>query len=255
MNKPIIAAQLYTVREQMQTRQQIAQGLRKVKEIGYPAVQVSGIGKIDPKELKDLLEQEGLTVCATHVSWERMTADLDALIAEHKLLNCPNVGLGSMPAHYRADKDGWINFAKEASAIGRKLKDQGLQFIYHNHAFEFIKFDGVTGMEILFEESDPEAFHFEIDTYWVQMGGASPISWIKKTAGRMKVIHFKDMGNAGENKPIMTEVGEGNLEWEKIIQACRDTGVEYAAVEQDICQRDPFLSLAISYRNLKELGL
>ncbi len=255
MKNLCVAAQLYTVREQMKTPEQIADGLRRIKQIGYSSVQVSGIGKIEPEHLKDLLDQNGLTVCATHIPWDRMENDLDALINEHKIINCKYVGLGSMPPKYRADKDGYIQFAKEASIVGRKLRDCGLQFIYHNHAFEFMKFDGKTGLEILFEETDPEAFHFEIDTYWIQAGGANPVSWIRKVAGRMEVIHFKDMGNAGDRVPIMAEVGEGNLEWPEIINACRDTGVEYAAVEQDVCQRDPFESLAISYQNLEILGL
>ena len=194
-------------------------------------------------------------MCATHVPWHRMRDDLDNLIAEHKLLNCSNIGLGAIPNEYRTDREGWVRFARDASEVGRKMLDQGMQFIYHNHAFEFEKFDGVTGLDILLEASDPEAFHFELDTYWIQAGGANPVTWIEKVAGRMKVVHFKDMGNAGANEPVMAEVGEGNLEWPEIIAACRKTGVEYAAVEQEISRRDPFESLAISYHNLKKLGL
>ncbi|HHX01739.1 MAG TPA: sugar phosphate isomerase/epimerase [Firmicutes bacterium] len=255
MTRPIIAAQLYTVREQMRTPEQIAEGLGKIRAIGYPSVQVSGIGEIAPELLKEMLDREQLTVCATHVPWRRLQQDLDNLIAEHKLLGCDHVGLGAMPGEYRQDREGWVRFAREADAIARKIKDQGLQFIYHNHAFEFQKFDGITCLEVLIEETNPDAFHFELDTYWIQAGGGNPVTWIEKVAGRMKVVHFKDMGNAGDNLPIMTEVGEGNLEWPKIIAACQRIGVEYAAVEQDICQRDPFESLAISYRNLKLLGL
>lgn len=255
MSKPVVAAQLYTVRDWMRTPEEIATGLRKIKEIGYSAVQISGIGSIDPSELKDLLEQNQLTACATHVSWERLNQDLDQLVTEHKLWDCKYVGLGSMPNDYQTDRNGWVRFAKEASEIGKKLLDHDLQFIYHNHAFEFIKFDGVTGLEILLQESDPDAFHFEIDTYWIQIGGANPVTWIRKVADRMKVVHFKDMGNAGKNEPVMAEVGEGNLEWEAIIQACQDIGVEYAAVEQDYCAGNPFDSLKISYDNLKYFGL
>lgn len=251
----IIAAQLYTLRNQMRTVEQIDSGLRKVKEIGYPAVQLSGIGKIDPQHLKEILDREGLDAFATHVSWQRLTEDFDALVAEHKLWNCQYVGLGSMPSAYRLDRRSWSRFAQEASEIGKKLQDNGLQFIYHNHAFEFKKYDGVTGMEILLEESDPTTFQFELDTYWLQIGGVNIVTWIEKVGGRMEVVHFKDMGNAGENKPIMAEVGEGNMDWPQIIEACRDIGVEYAAVEQDECQHDPFTSLAISFNNLKRLGL
>ena len=94
MSGPIIAAQLYTVREFMRTPEQIAEGLGKIKAIGYPSVQVSGIGQIDTNELRTILDREGLTVCATHVPWDRMENDLDNLINEHKILNCKYVGLG-----------------------------------------------------------------------------------------------------------------------------------------------------------------
>jgi len=255
LNKPIIAVQLYTLREQMRTVEQIRESLHKVRAIGYTSVQISGIGPIDPHLLKEFLEQEQLTVCATHNSWQRLQEDLDAVIFEHQLWGCKYVGLGAMPGHYQGSRDGWSQFARDASTIGRKLRDHGLQFIYHNHAFEFQKFDGVTGLEILMTESDPDAFHFELDTYWIQVGGANPVTWIEKAAGRMRVVHFKDMGNAGKNEPVMAEVGEGNLEWPQIIEACCRIGVEYTAVEQDYCQRDPFESLAISWRNLKRMGL
>lgn len=255
MSKPIIAAQLYTVREQMQTPQQIADGLHKIKQIGYSAVQVSGLGPIDVHQLKAILDQEELTVCATHISWDRMINDFAKVVEEHRILQCKYVGLGSMPAEYRGGREGYQRFAQEASELGKRFLEHGLQFIYHNHAFEFAKFDGVTGLDILLAESDPEAFHFELDTYWVQAGGGNPVTWIKKVAQRMKVVHFKDMGGGSENQSIMTEVGEGNLEWSAIIEACQDAGVEYAAVEQDICQRDPFESLAISYQNLINYGL
>ena len=110
-------------------------------------------------------------------------------------------------------------------------------------------------MDILFEETDPDTFGFEIDTYWVQCGGADPIQWINKVEGRMQVVHFKDMVVNSEAKSIMAEVGEGNLNWKGIIEACEKTGVEWCPVEQDFCQRDPFESLAISFNNLKKMGL
>ncbi len=250
-----IAAQLYTLRDFLKTPEEISKTLKKVKEIGYDAVQLSGLGPIDPYELKDILDREGLYACATHISFERMQKDMDAVIKEHQLWNCKYVGVGSMPGKYQSGKEGYIRFAKEASEVARILADNGLRFIYHNHNFEFVKFDGLTGLEILFNESDPEVFDFEIDTYWVQAGGGDPAAWIRKMMGRMKVVHFKDMVMSPDRKQIMAEVGEGNLNWPAILDACKEIGVEWCPVEQDICQRDPFESLAISFRNLKSMGL
>lgn len=89
---------------------------------------------------------------------------------------------------------GYRTFAKLASGIARTLKEEhGLQFVYHNHDFEFERVDGVTGMEVLLQESDPEVFGFELDMYWVQAGGANPVDWVHKVKGRMQVMHLKDM--------------------------------------------------------------
>ena len=255
MSNSVIAAQLYTLRNYLKTPEDIAETLKKVKEIGYDAVQVSGMGPIEPSSLKEICDKEGLTICATHISFDRMKNDFDAVVKEHKLWDCKYVGLGSMPKEFREKgKEGYMEFAKEASRIAKKLADNGLQFIYHNHKFEFEKFDGLTGLDILFNESDKETFGFEIDTYWVQAGGADPVVWIKKMEGRMGVVHFKDM-TIQNDEQIMAEVGEGNLNWPDIIKACKEIGVKWYAVEQDRCQRDPFESLAISLKNMKKMGL
>jgi sugar phosphate isomerase/epimerase len=258
MNYPKIAAQMYTVREFCKTPPAIRESLKKIKDAGYEAVQVSGVGPIGHQEMKDMADEFGLTICATHISFDRLKTETKDVIAQHKLWDCKYVGVGSMPGPYQADKDGFVSFAKEASRYARILKDNGLQFIYHNHSFEFRKFGGVTGLEILLQESDPEVFDFEIDTYWVQHGGADPIEWINKVKGRMDVIHYKDMVIDvidKERRQIMAEIGEGNLNWKGITEACAKNGVKWACVEQDVCQRDPFESLAISRRNLKNMGL
>jgi sugar phosphate isomerase/epimerase len=252
---PVLAAQLYTVREFTQTAGDFAASMRKVREIGYTAVQVSGIGPIPPWEVKSIVDGNGLTICITHIGYDRLTNDLPAVIAEHRLWNCWHVAIGSMPATFRdGGEDGYRRFAKQASEIGRQLRDAGLTFSYHNHSFEFVRFGKRTGLDVIYDESDPQDLKAEIDTYWVQHGGGDPAQWIRNMKGRMPVVHVKDMVIA-DGQQAMAEVGEGNLNWPAILDACREANVEWCAVEQDICPRDPFESLAISYRNLSEMGL
>ncbi|HEY8350759.1 MAG TPA: sugar phosphate isomerase/epimerase [Clostridia bacterium] len=251
-----IAVQLYTVREFMKTPEDTVNTLKRVKEIGYDAVQVSGTGYIDREKaelVKKAAEELGLEICATHVGFDQLESEMDWMIELHRMWNCRYVGLGAMPDRFRGSREGYVEFAGIANGFGKVLSQNGLRFIYHNHNFEFHKFDGMTGMQILLAETDPEYFDFEIDTYWVQAGGADPIEWIRKLKGRMDVIHFKDMVMYQGNQ-TMAEVGEGNLNWNGIIEACRETGVKWAAVEQDICLRDPFESLGISLRNLEKYG-
>lgn len=251
-----IAAQLYTLREFLKTPEDIKKTLKKVKAIGYDSIQVSGLGPIDPLVLKNIVDREGLNICATHISFDRLKNDLDEVIREHKIWECEYVGLGSMPVKYRKNKDDYFKFVREASNIANNLADNSLNFIYHNHNFEFCKFGDRTGMDILFEESDSQVFDFELDTYWVQAGGGDPVYWINKMNGRMNVIHFKDMVISADREQRFAEVGEGNLNWPAIIEASKKTDVEWCLVEQDNCyEKDPFESLKISYNNLKNMGL
>lgn len=253
MSETCIAAQLYTLRDFLKTAEDIAQTLPKVAALGYRAVQLSALGPIDTRELKRILDGEGLTVCADHVNFDQLRDHLDAVVEEHAILGCKYIAIPSIPTDYRTG-EGYARFAREASEIGRQMKERGLVLGYHNHSFEFEKFDGRTGMEILYTESDPEVFTAEIDTYWIQHGGGDPAWWIRSVKGRSPLVHLKDMVMRGREQ-LMAEVGEGNLNWPAILDACKEAGVEWYIIEQDICQRDPFESLGISLRNLQGMGL
>jgi len=255
MSHPKLAAQLYTVRDYTKTAEDFRASIKKIADIGYTAVQVSGIGPIPHEEVKAITDEFGLTICITHVGFDYLQNDTEAAIAQHKLWNCPNVAVGSMPGPYReGGLESFKRFAKDATEVGRKLADAGLTFSYHNHSFEFVRFGDRTGLDVIYEESDPRYLQAEIDTYWVQHGGGDSIAWIRKMAGRMPVIHFKDMVMY-EGRQTMAEIGEGNLNWPGIIVACEETGVEWYAIEQDICLRNPFESLKISYDNLRAMGV
>jgi len=256
MAQPKLAAQLYTIRDYTQSAAELAASLKRVRDIGYTAVQVSAIGPIPDAEVKAMVDDLGLTICNTHVRpSEALWNNLDAVIAQHHRWGCRHVAIGSMPNAFREEGEaGFHRFAREASQIGRRLCEAGLSFSYHNHSFEFERFGRRTGLDIIYEESDPRYLQAEIDTYWVQYGGGDPMAWIARMKGRMPVVHLKDMVIMG-GQPAMAEVGEGNLNWPAILEACCKAGVEWCAIEQDVCRRDPFESLRISYENLRAMGL
>lgn len=266
----VLAAQLYTVRDFTKTAEDFAASIKKVSDIGYTAVQVSAIGPIPHEEVKQIVDDNGLTICNTHIGYDALWNDLDSVIEQHKLWNCQHVAIGSMPGEYReGGEDAYLRFAEEASAVGEKLHAAGLTFSYHNHSFEFVRFPYATddnpngsrtGLDIIYDESDPKYLQGEIDTYWVQHGGADAAAWVLRMKDRMPVVHLKDMVvvRTDGRPPVeqqMAEVGEGNMNWSAILAACKEAGVEWYAVEQDICQRDPFESLKISYENLKRMGV
>ena len=242
-----IAAQLYNAREYCKTPADIEASLRKAKSIGFDVIQVSGFGPCDPELLAAWVKEIGLEVCLTHIPWLRLAdpAELKKVIAEHKKLGCPLIGLGSRPGDvYPNTYEGWTRFIKKAKEITTQIKGEGLDFSYHNHDFEYERWKGVTAMDRLIEEV-PELC-ITLDVFWVQAGGANPSKYIKKLEGRIKVIHFKDFRIVNRARQF-AEIGLGNLDWDEIIPLCKSTGVSCAAIEQDADWLvDPFESLAIS---------
>lgn len=250
-----LAAQLYTVREFTKTPEDVKKTFEKIKNIGYNAVQVSAFGPIEPILLKEYAEQFDLKICATHTPFDRIINDTENVIKEHKLWDCRYVGLGAMGSEYRANKEGYDRLLNELSPAVEKIYDEGLKFVYHNHNFEFEKIDAkLTGIEYLAEKTDPKKFGFLADFFWIQAGGASPIEFIQRYASRLNVVHFKDMQIRNLSQRT-AEIFEGNMDYKAIYEECQKNGVEWVAIEQDNCDKDPFESLKVSFENLKSAGM
>jgi sugar phosphate isomerase/epimerase len=253
-----LALQTYTLRDYCKTPPDIARTMKRVREIGYEAVQISALGPIQPEELAKILRDQGLTACASHTGIDRLEKEPQAVLDEHETLGCRYTAVpGYFDRPFTAER--WLAFVDRFNAVAAKFKGSPLQLGYHNHSHELIRyseFGGATSLKMLIDRLDP-SISFEIDTYWIQHGGGDPAAWIDLVRGRMPCVHLKDMvvTNPADPKPVMAEVGEGNLAWGAILSACRRAGCQWFIVEQDTCQRDPFESVAMSLRNLREMGL
>ena len=244
-----LAAQLFTCHEYTKTPKDIAETLKKVKKIGYDAVQISALGPIDPKELAKMLDGEGLVCCASHDGGEELFTKTDALIEKLHAVKCPYVAY-PWP-HNRPDtEEGWVALAKRLDTLGAKLREEGITLCYHNHNIEFAKYNGRTALDIIYSASCADNLKGEPDTHWGQLGGGNPVSWCRKLAGRLPLLHMKDTAYIGD-KPMMTEIGNGNLEWKEIVKAADESGCLWYIVEQDVCPSSPFDSLKISYEYIK----
>lgn len=244
----MIAAELYTLREHLRDPDTIAAGLDRVRSIGYEGAELAGLGPIEPARLARLLRDAGLVACSAHVPWDRLREQTEAAIEDCRIWACDHVAVPVLPPEYRS-APGYARFAAEAGEVAARLREAGVRLSYHNHSFELERFGAETGLEILYRSSDPSLVGAQIDTYWIQHGGGSPTGWIRRLSGRLQSVHLKDMAVSG-GEPVMAEIGEGNLDWRDVLAACSDAGVDWLIVEQDVCRRDPFESLAISRRNL-----
>lgn len=245
-----LGAQFYSIRDNTTTPEDLYKAFKAIKEIGYEIAQMSAICDIDPELLKSYSEELGLKITCTHSPFDRIVNDTDKLIEEHKIYGCPTIGLGAMPEEFRGE--GVYKFIEILKEPIAKIKAAGLNFAYHNHAFEFETVDGRLIYDILIDEL-PD-LDFIIDTYWVKYAGYDYLEYIKRLgAKRVKNVHLKDM--ASEPQGDICPCGNGVIDFAPVIKLCDELGIENALVEQDNAPDtgDSIGQMKISYQNLKSL--
>lgn len=248
-----LGAQLFTLRDYTQNERDLETSLSLVAEMGYKTVQLSALGAIAPERIKALCDKYSLSIVLTHTDPLRIINDTEAVIREHEFYGCDYIGIGAMPPKYRSPH--WLpHFKEDFLPAAERIAKAGKLLMYHNHNIEFERFGGKLIMETLMEDFPPDTMGFTLDTYWVQMGGGDVCEWLTKLKGRTPCIHLKDMAVKGWD-PVMAPVGEGNMNFKKILDTCESLGgVKYLLVEQDTCEGSPFDCLKTSYENLKKLG-
>jgi sugar phosphate isomerase/epimerase len=260
MAKTQIGVQMYTLRDFCKTPADIASTCKRLKDMGFGAVQASALGPIDARELRKILDDNGLVCAATHRSLDQMR-DVNKITDEHATLGCELTAIGGF-GFGGAPPTDWEKFADEYNQLARPLAAKGLKIGYHNHSHELSPFATDPAkldprqcpQELLLQKLD-SAVWFEIDTYWIQHGGGDPALWIERCKGRIPAIHVKDMTISPKREHKMCEVGAGNLNWPRILQAGKAAGVQWYLIERDSGDLDPFESLKISLANLQAMGL
>lgn len=247
-----VAAQLYTIREHIKTPADIAAAMKRVRQIGYGAVQVSGMGPIAEAELAKILDGEGLVCCATHEPTDRILDEPQRVVERLRRLKCRYTACPSPGTiKFNCLKDVQ-DFAARLDSAGRVLHEAGLVLTYHNHHIEFRRIEGRLALDVIYWATDPRYLQGEIDTYWVQIGGGSPVEWCRRLKGRLPLLHLKEVLTTEDWKTTYGEIGRGALDWKEIIAAAEQSGCEWFIVEQDVCPGDPFDSLKISFDYIKE---
>lgn len=243
-----IGAQLFTVRDFCRNLDDFAMTLKKIADIGYEYVQVSGTCEYEPEWLKEQLEANGLKCTLTHTPPQKIAKAPSEVAQGHKVFGCRYVGIG----YYDIEKTGMEEFVSMFKPAAELLRQSGCRLLYHNHDIDFKRIEGLPILEQLINRFEPELLEITFDVYWVQAAGGDPIWWIKHLKGRAPCVHLKDMGYGRRMEPV----GHGNMNIEGIVRACLETGVEYAFIEQDNCNgEDPFECLRKSFEYLKALSV
>lgn len=246
-------AQLFSLRDQCQTPEEIRNTFSRCAKMGYQVVQASGMGPIDPYELRDISQEFSLPITITHTAPKRLEEELDRVIEEHRIFGCPVIGLGAMPKIYR---DGlvstWKDFYNKFDPIARRIREAGLDFAYHNHAFEFKPLDdGKLLYEHILEETD---WSLIADVCWMEIGGVVPAEWFPRLKGRIRNAHAKDARSYEGTEKDFCPLGQGKTDLPSALRAMEENGCEFCHVEQDNATKkpDPFGEMAASAAWLKE---
>lgn len=247
-----VAAQLYTVRDHTKTLPDLVTTLRKLRKTGYRAAQVSAVGPIPDADIAKACRDEGVTICATHEPGDVILNAPEKIVERLNALGCRHTAYPS-PAGVPLDTlDDVMRLATRLNAAGRTLHENGKTLSYHNHNMEFRRYSGRLMLDVLFARTDPRYLQAEPDTYWVQYGGGDPVELCRRLKGRLPLLHIKDYVTRANNRPDFAEVGYGNLDWRRIVQAADASGCEWYIVEQDTTPGDPFDSLRMSYDYIRQ---
>lgn len=232
---------LYTVRNEM--GKDPKQTLKDVADLGYKFIEAVDYkdGKfygMTPAEFKTYTKSLGLTPISIHMgsmtvdNADQLADDVKAAGFEYFIAPVPPMGMFSFDRETRslAMTDDVEGLTEILNTIARKVSAKGLKFLYHNHNFEFVaNKNGIVPIDYMLENLDPKYVNFQMDLYWVTKAGADPIEYFKKYPGRFKIWHVKDMDDQGRFAPV----GQGTIDFGKILANKELSGMKYYIVEQD----------------------
>ncbi len=245
-----IGLQLYTVRRELE--KDFAGTLEQVAALGFREVEFAGYFKHTPREVRTILARYQLSSPSAHISTAALRGNSQeeteaAQAIGHQYLVC-----GYLPAEERRSLDDYRKLVDRLNRAGERLRKAGIQFGYHNHDFEFTAMEGKLPYDMILAGTDPELVKMELDLYWITKAGQDPLKYFSAYPGRFPLIHVKDMDATPRH--FFTEVGQGTIDFKKILAAARKAGVRHYFVEQDETPASPFSSIKLSIDYLKRLG-
>lgn len=241
--KKEMGVQLYSVRSLIGTPELFAQNhkyvLDRLVQMGYTSAEVASyenglFSGLSPKEFRNVINSAGLEISSSHTTRPLTRAELasgdysealswwEECIAAHK-----EAGITRLIMSYANKIDnepGLRVMADYLNAIGEMCNAAGIRFGYHNHSAELERVGRTTMLDYLITNTDPEKVFFQLDVYWTVMGGASPVEYMQKYAGRFEMIHIKDKYEIGQS---------GMVGFEPIFRNFRKAGVQAFVVEME----------------------
>lgn len=245
-----VGLQLYSIKEL--TGKDFFGTLKEVAKIGYDGVEFAGFFDAPASELKKVLDDSGIVACGSHTGIDALEGELNKVIEYNLEIGNQYVVCPGLPVHMRDSYDAYMRLADQFNEIGQKCKDQGIQFGYHNHDFEFEKFNGEHGLDILLSNTDADLVHMELDTYWVEYAGLRSVDVMKRYPKQhSSLIHIKEMKSLDDR--VNTEIGNGIMDFVEITNVAKELGTKWYIVEQEDFEIPQLESIEKSLKYLRSI--
>jgi sugar phosphate isomerase/epimerase len=248
-----IAVQLYTLRDFTGSPAEFVATLRRVREIGFHAVELAGTAGLEPAAAAKIALDTGLRISSSHESHEMILEAPQQVVDRLGEFGVTHA-VYAYPAGIDLADIAQVNrLITGLDKAGAFLRRAGMTLCYHNHALEYFQHNGRPVLEDIFARTSPEHLQAELDIHWVQAGGGDPAEACRRLAGRLPLLHVKDYTVTAQGERQFAEVGHGNLNIAEILAAAEAAGCQWFIVEQDTCSGDPFECISRSLDYLKGL--
>lgn len=256
-----VGVQLYTVRDDM--KKDFEGTITKVAAVGYKEVEFAGYFDHSPKDIRAILDRNGLTAPSMHIGYASLGEKWPGVIEAATVVGHQYIVNPWIEEELRKQPDIWKRAAETFNRAGEISKKSGIQFAYHNHWFEFIPLNGKMPYDTLLEECDPNLVKMQLDLCWITVGGQDPLKYFDRYPGRFPLVHVKDIKKLprvstagaqdfGSSLEDMTEVGSGLIDWKRIFALSDKAGIKHYFVEHDH-PKDGFASIKASFEYLQKL--
>jgi sugar phosphate isomerase/epimerase len=242
-----VGIQLYTVRTQ--ARADLAGTLGKLAQIGFKEIEFWGSHALTPPQIRAVLDQNGLTSPSVHIGIPSKVEGWAPILDSARALGNEWITAASPPFQAKT-LDDWKRLAAAFNDAGKRVKDAGFKFAYHNHTEGMKMVDGIVPFHVLLAETDPSLVGYELDVHWAYAGGADAIDLLRRYPNRFRMVHVKDSTGAPDFK--QADVGAGTYPWAKVLAAATQAGVEHYFVEHD-SPADPMVFAKTSFDYLSNL--
>jgi sugar phosphate isomerase/epimerase len=260
--------QLYTINEAM--RSDPAGSLKRLRQFGFLEVESAGFGNLSAKQFRGLLDDAGVTCPSAHLKFD--VANLGPAFDEAHALGAKFAVCSMMrslvlgpnapkePLKTAMSLDEVKRTAELSNRIGEAALRAGLQFVYHNHNFEFADMGGgAIGYDLLLKQTDPQRVKFQIDCGWMIFAGHDPVEYFKKYPQRFPMIHVKDFlpRASGDTDMKGAELGHGTVDYKPIFAAGAKAGLQHYFVEQEgpFARMSPVEAAKVDCDYLRSIGM